>query len=176
MSSATVRTPADVARSAFAAIISKDPDGIIAHGAPGWVDDFVAIGEFRGLQAIRAFFSEVFAAFPDFELTVDNIVADENSAVVQWHAAGTFTGAPFQGIAPTGRRVEIRGADVMEIADGLIQHNTIYYDGATFARQVGLLPRPGSRADQALITAFNAKTSLTRRYRNLRRPTPAGGR
>jgi hypothetical protein len=45
-----------------------------------------------------------------------------------------------QGIAPTRRRVEIRGVDVMEIADGLIQHNTIYYDGATFARQIGLLP------------------------------------
>jgi steroid delta-isomerase-like uncharacterized protein len=176
MSSTTTRIPADVARAAFAAVISKDPDGIIAHGAPGWVDDFVAIGEIRGLQAIRAFFSEVFAAFPDFEISVDKIVADETSAVVQWHAVGTFTGAPFQGITPTGRRVEIRGADVMEIADGLIQHNTIYYDGATFARQIGLLPRRGSRADQALLTAFNTKTSLSRRYRDLRRPTSAGGR
>ena len=176
MSSTTTRTPADVARAAFAAVISKDPDGIIAHGAPGWVDDFVAIGEIRGLQAIRAFFSEVFAAFPDFEITVDKIVADENSAAVQWHAAGTFTGAPFQGIEPTGRRVEIRGADVMEIADGLIQHNTIYYDGATFARQIGLLPRRGSRADQALLTTVNAKTSLSRRYRNLRRSKSAGAR
>ena len=32
---------------------------------------------------------------------------------------------------------------VTEIADGLIQHNTIYYDGATFARQIGLLPGLG---------------------------------
>ena len=175
MSSATIRAPADVARAAFAAVISKDPDSIIAHGAPEWVDDFVAIGEICGHQAIRTFFSEVFSAFPDFELTVNKIVADETSAVVQWRAVGTFTGAPFQGIAPTGRRVEIRGADVMEISDGLIQHNTIYYDGATFARQVGLLPRPGSRADQALVTIFNAKTSLSQRYRNLRRPTSAGG-
>jgi hypothetical protein len=43
--------------------------------------------------------------------------------------SGTFAIGPFQGIAPTGRRAEIRGVDVMEIADGLIQHNTIYYDG-----------------------------------------------
>ena len=176
MSSATIRIPADVARAAFAAVISKDLDGIVAQEAPEAVDDFVAIGEIRGRQAIRAFFSEVFAAFPDFEITVDKIVADENSAAVQWHAAGTFTGAPFQGIAPTGRRVEIRGADMMDIADGLIQHNTIYYDGAAFARQIGLLPRRGSRADQALITAFNAKTSLSQRYRNLRRPASAGAR
>jgi hypothetical protein len=28
----------------------------------------------------------------------------------------------------------------MEVADGLIQHNTIYYDGASLARQIGMLP------------------------------------
>jgi steroid delta-isomerase-like uncharacterized protein len=170
MTSATTRTPAEVARAAFDAILSRDPDGIVAVGAPGYADDFVAIGEVRGHEAVRGFFSELFAAFPDFEMTVDRIVADETSAAVQWHAAGTFTGGPFQGILPTGRRIEIRGADVMEISGGLIQHNTIYYDGAAFARQIGMLPARGSRADQALLAAFNAKTRLIQRYRNARHP------
>ena len=168
MSSAATRTPADVARATFDAVSRKDPDGIVATGAPGYVDDFVAVGEVRGHDAVRAFFRELFAAFPDFTITVDRIVADDTTAVVQWHAAGTFTGGPFQGIAPTGRRVEIRGVDVMEIADGLIQHNTIYYDGATFARQIGLLPGRGSRADQAMLAAFNAKTTLSQRARERR--------
>jgi steroid delta-isomerase-like uncharacterized protein len=168
MSAAATRTPADVARAAFDAVSRKDPDGIVATGAPGFVDDFVAIGEMRGHDAVRAFFSELFAAFPDFTMTLGRIVADDTAAVVQWHAAGTFTGGPFQGIAPTGRRVEIRGVDVMEIADGLIQYSTIYYDGATFARQIGLLPALGSRADQALLAAFNAKTTVSQRARDRR--------
>jgi steroid delta-isomerase-like uncharacterized protein len=168
MSSAAIRTPADVARAVFDAVSKRDLDGIVAAGAPESVDDFVAIGEFRGHDAVRAFFRELFAAFPDFTMTVDRIVADDTTAVVQWHAAGTFTGGPFQSITPTGRRVEVRGVDVMEIADGLIQHNTIYYDGATFARQIGLLPGVGSRADQALLAAFNAKTTLSQRVRDWR--------
>ena len=168
MSSAATRTPADVARAAFDAVSKRDPDGVAALGAPGYVDDFVAIGEFRGHDAVRAFFRDLFAAFPDFAMTVDRIVADDSTAVVQWHAVGSFTGGPFQGIAPTGRRVEIRGVDVMEIADGLVQHNTIYYDGATFARQIGLLPGLGSRADRALLAAFNAKTTLSQRVRDRR--------
>ena len=168
MSSAATRTPADVARAVLGAVSKRDLDGIVAAGAPGYVDDFVAIGEIRGHDAVRAFFGELFAAFPDFTMTVDRIVADDAAAVVQWHAAGTFTGGPFQGIEPTGRRVEVRGVDVMEIADGLVQHNTIYYDGATFARQIGLLPGLGSRADQALLAAFNAKTTLTQRVRDRR--------
>jgi steroid delta-isomerase-like uncharacterized protein len=168
MSSAATRTPADVARAAFDAVSRRDPDGIAATGAPDYIDDFVAVGEIRGHDAVRAFFRDLFAAFPDFTMTVDRIVADDTTAAVQWHAAGTFTGGPFQGIEPTGRRVEIRGVDVMEVADGLVQHNTIYYDGATFARQIGLLPGLGSRADQALLAAFNAKTTLSQRVHDRR--------
>ena len=52
MSSAATRTPADVARAAFAAVSRKDPDGIVAAGTPEWVDDFVAIGEIRGRDAV----------------------------------------------------------------------------------------------------------------------------
>ncbi len=165
MTSPATLTPAEVARAVFAAITRKDPGGVVSVGAPGYVDDFVAIGEIRGHDAIRAFFSELFAAFPDFEMVIDKVIADETSAAVQWHATGTFTGGPFQGISPTGRRVELRGADVMQISDGLIQHNTIYYDGAAFARQIGMLPSRGSRADRILLSAFNAKSRLSRRQR-----------
>jgi len=154
------KTPAEVARATFDAVIARDLDGIVAPGAPGYVDDFVAIGEFKGQDEIRSFFAELFAAVPDFVMTVDRIVADDSTAVVQWHAAGTFNGGPFQGIRATGRRVSIRGVDVMEVQDGLIQHNTIYYDGASFARQIGMLPPEGSRADRAMLKMFNARTRL----------------
>jgi hypothetical protein len=53
----------------------------------------------------------------------------------------------------------------MEVADGLIQHNTIYYDGASLARQIGMLPFQGSRADRALVFVFNSKSRLSRRRR-----------
>ena len=101
--------------------------------------------------------------FPDFAMTVDRVVADDGSAVVQWHATGTFTGSDFLGIRATGRSVDLRGVDVLEVADGLVQHNTIYYDGATFARQIGLLPGQGTRGDRSMITAFNAATTVRRR-------------
>lgn len=151
-----------MAKAVFDAVIAKDPDAIVAFGAPDYVDDFVAVGIFRGHDEIRGFFRELFAAAPDLEMTVDRIVGDDSTAVVQWHATGTFSGGAFQGIQPTGRRVDIRGVDVMEISNGLIQRNTIYYDGASFARQMGMLPRQGSRADRGMLAAFNAATRLRR--------------
>jgi steroid delta-isomerase-like uncharacterized protein len=163
MTATGVRSPLEVARAVFDAVSRKDLDGIVSRGAPDYVDDFIAIGEFRGRDAVREFFRETFAALPDFAMTVDRIVADDSSAAVQWHMSGTFTGGPFQGIRPTGRRVDLRGVDVMEIADGLIQRNTIYYDGASFARQIGLLPAQGSRGDKTMLSVFNAVTRLRRR-------------
>jgi hypothetical protein len=69
------------------------------------------------------------------------------------------------GIEPTGRRVELRGVDVMQVGDGLIVRNTVYYDGAAFARGVGMLPPQDSGAERTMITAFNTVTKLRRMIR-----------
>ena len=164
-------TPADTARAIFDALAKRDLDEAMTYGADEAVDDFVALGEFRGKQAVRRFFEELLKAFPDFEVTVDRIVGDDEAAVVQWHAAGSFSGGPFQGIEPTGKHVEVRGVDVMEFADGLLRHNTIYYDGASFARQIGMLPKAGSGADRAMLSGFNAITRARQRAASRRRAT-----
>ena len=54
----------------------------------------------------------------------------------QWRLTGHFTGAPFQGIEPTGKPVEVRGLGLIELEGGEIVGLTAYYDGASFARQV----------------------------------------
>jgi steroid delta-isomerase-like uncharacterized protein len=163
-------TPSEVARTIFEALSKRDLDTAMKFNTDDAVDDFVAIGEFRGRLAIRRFFDELLAAFPDFAIAVDRIVGDDSAAVVQWHAAGTFSGGKFQGIEPTGKRVQIRGVEVMEFAEGRYVHNTIYYDGASFARQIGMLPRAGSGAEKATLFGFNASTRLRQR-RNRRRAT-----
>ena len=159
----TTPTPAKVARAIFDALSKKDLDTFVEFLTDETVDDFVAIGEIRGKSAIRQFFDELFAAFPDFEMTVDRISGDRRTATVQWQATGTFYGGKFQGIEPTRKHVEIRGVDVMEITDGRVVHDTIYYDGASFARQIGLLPPSGSGVDQAMLSVFNTVTRLRQR-------------
>jgi steroid delta-isomerase-like uncharacterized protein len=160
-----VKTPEQVAVALFDAIAARDLDRPLDLQHPDAVDDFVAIGQFRGREGIRGLFSELYEAFPDFRIEVERIVADDHTAVVQWEASGTFSGGPFQGIDPTGKPVSIRGVDVMEIEGGKLHHNTIYYDGAAFARQIGMLPRAGSIADRAVLSGFNAVTRLRSRLR-----------
>ena len=158
-------TPLKVARAIFDALSKKDLDTVSEFHTDQTVDDFVAIGEIRGKSSIRRLFGELFAAFPDFEITADRIVSDRSTAVVQWHAAGTFSGGKYQGVEPTGRQVETRGVDVMEISEGRVVRDTIYYDGASLARQIGMLPRSGSGTDKAILSVFNTVTRLRRAAR-----------
>jgi steroid delta-isomerase-like uncharacterized protein len=158
-------TPVEVARALFDAFTKRDMDAALALDTDDAVGDVVAVGAFRGKPAIRRFMEELLAAFPDYDLTVDRVVGDHSSAVVQWHATGTFSGGPFQGIAPTGRHIDMRGVDVVEVTDGRVVRDTMYFDGASLARQMGMLPASGSRTDRAVLWVRNALTRLRRRGR-----------
>jgi steroid delta-isomerase-like uncharacterized protein len=157
-----------LAKSYFAAVAGRDLDSMLSHWHEDGVEDLVAVGVLRGHGELREFFGENFRAVPDWDMTVDRIVADTSTAVGQWRLTGTFSGAPFQGIEPTGKRIQLRGCDILEIEDGKIRHNTVYYDGADFARQIGLMPPKDSGAEKALFAAFNAATKVRAAVRERR--------
>lgn len=159
-------SPADLMEKSFTAVANKDLFGMGTLRTEDVVEDFVVLGPVRGKQAVLAFFAELFAALPDMQFTTERIMGvDANTAVGQWTIKGTFAGGTFQGIEPTGRVVEISGIDVMEFEDGLLRHNTIYYDGLAFARQIGMLPAEGSRSDRAMLKTFNTATKTKARVR-----------
>jgi steroid delta-isomerase-like uncharacterized protein len=150
------------ARSYFAAVANRDTTAMAAHWRADGVNDLVPLGPLRGTDELVAFFRELFQAVPDLETTVTRVVAGETQAAVEWRMTGHFTGGPFQGVDPTGRRVDMRGFDLFEIEDGQIVGNTAYYDGMTFARQIGLMPPENSSAENAMKSAFNAATKVRR--------------
>lgn len=150
------------ARSYFEAIDRRDVCSMLEHWREDGLDELLPVGILRGRGEIAGFFNELFAAVPDLSVTVTRMVVEGGLAVVEWRMEGTFDGDPFQGIDPTGRHVELRGLDLLEIEDDLIVGNTAYYDGMAFARQVGMMPDQDSGAERAMKGAFNAVTKARR--------------
>jgi glyoxylase-like metal-dependent hydrolase (beta-lactamase superfamily II)/ketosteroid isomerase-like protein len=154
-----------VATTYFAALARRDVDAAAACWAPDGVDILIGQSTAEGPDGVRAFFSELFAAVPDFTFEVETVVAEGDHAAVRWHATGTFSGeSAFQGIAPTGQRITQTGLDLLRVRDGLIVHNDAFSDGLGLARQLGMLPPAGSRGDQGMLKAFNARTRAARRF------------
>jgi steroid delta-isomerase-like uncharacterized protein len=166
---ANTGTPSQIAREAFRILFDErdlsDPTRLWSENS---VDHFLAAGRsVRGATALAQWFGELFAAMPDFRMEIVNAFDDgDRQATVQWRSTGTFTGSPFLGIEANGKRLEIDGVDVIRFdSDGKIDENTIYYDGAEFARQLGMLPARDTPADRMTLAAFNAKTRVERRLR-----------
>jgi steroid delta-isomerase-like uncharacterized protein len=149
-------------RSYFDAMDSRDAAAMAAHWREDGVEDIVPVGILRGREELRDYFDSLFAAMPDARTTITRLVAGEQSCAVEWRLEATASGAPFMGIEPTGKHIEIRGLDLFELEDGELVSNTAYFDGAGIARQIGMLPADGSGADRAMKSAFNAVTKLRR--------------
>ncbi len=149
-------------RSYFEAMNRRDVPAMGRHWRHDGVEEILPVGILRGRDEIEKFFKATFAAVPDVETTLGRLVAGDRSAAVEWRMEGTFDGEPFQGIDPTGKHVQIRGFDLIEIEGGKFVSNTAYYDGMAFARQVGMMPAQDSGAERALKGAFNAVTRARR--------------
>ena len=150
----------------FKALAARDAAGMAASYADDAIADIVPVGVLRGSDEIRQFFEGLFAAFPDMETTYEIVAASGNTVVVEWRSHGTFSGVAFQGVEPTGKEIDSRGVDIMKIENDRIAHNTAYYDGMAFARQLGMMPPADSGAEKAMKSAFNATTKLRSRFAN----------
>jgi glyoxylase-like metal-dependent hydrolase (beta-lactamase superfamily II)/predicted ester cyclase len=152
-------TTSETARRYFQALSAHDLDAAMSCWAPDGNGRFVNDQELVAHDGIRDYFARVFAAFPDFKLTILEMTTARNRTVVRWRAEGTFAGpASFEGLKPSGARVEFEGCDVVTVQDGLIRRNEAFVDRGALARQLGLLPPLRSKSERRLIKLANLRT------------------
>lgn len=154
----------ELVRWLFEVVNARDVETLRRIWTPRTIERFPD-GTYQGADALAAYFAAAFAALPDWHIRVVSIVEQGEDVFVHWHLTGTHTGAAFLGIEATGRAIALDGIDHFVLRDGLVVTNFVVFDQMQFARQIGLLPRDGSRADRALKAAFNARTRLARRLR-----------
>jgi glyoxylase-like metal-dependent hydrolase (beta-lactamase superfamily II)/predicted ester cyclase len=153
-----------VANAYFDAVGRRDVDAMVDCWRPGGREFIRGQIDTTAPDGVREFFGELFAAVPDFDLRVEDMVVEKDRAVVRWRATGTFCGdAPFGEIEPNGSRIELEGCDVLHISDGLIDRNDAFSDSMEFARQIGMMPPQGSGAEQRLAGLFNRRSRFAAR-------------
>jgi steroid delta-isomerase-like uncharacterized protein len=93
-------------------------------------------GTFEGPDAIRAWVSDNLAAIPDLTMATEGVIVEGDRIAWQWVYRGSYTGA-YPGLpAGQGQPIELRGASFIELEDGRIARETIYFDNASFTTQV----------------------------------------
>ena len=69
------------------------------------------------IDTFKETFSEAREGFPDLTIAVEDVMAEGDKVTARVTMHGTHSGE-FQGIAPTGRRVEVRALDMFRIEHG----------------------------------------------------------
>lgn len=95
------------------------------------------LAEIHGRDELEAFIREMRTAFPDIEITWNDMLAGDETVMLEWTVTGTHEGE-FNGIPPTGREVEQQGMEKLLVADNKVQESQVYFDKHEMLTQLGV--------------------------------------
>jgi steroid delta-isomerase-like uncharacterized protein len=95
----------------------------------------------RGPEGVKQLVNGFRAAFPDIQVTVEEMIAEGDKVVARVTARGTNHGELMGNVA-TGKRAEWYPVHIARFADGKIVEDRITYDQLGFLQQLGLVPAP----------------------------------
>ncbi len=120
-----------------------DAAAVDALFAADVVDHNAFPGQPPGVEGVKQIVALFRAAFPDLQITNEEILADGDRAVLRWNAQGTHQGE-LAGIPATGKRVRMTGIDILRIADGKVVERWGEYNSLELMQQLGVIPAPDS--------------------------------
>jgi len=109
-------------------------------------------GRSVGRAGMQKVFESLFSVFPDFHYRIEEATVEGDRVVCKVTMTGTHLGRPtlpevfsgmLQGVAPTGKRVQVLHFHSFLIRDGQIAEHAAVRDDLGMLLQLGLLQRPG---------------------------------
>jgi steroid delta-isomerase-like uncharacterized protein len=88
------------------------------------------------------------SAFPDLRFTVEDVIADGDRVVARYSARGTHKGE-LNGIAPTGKQVNVSGVSIVRFANGKIVEGWANWDALGLMQQLGTVPEQTGKTKAA---------------------------
>ena len=94
-----------------------------------------------GLPGLKLFVTALRAAFPDFQYTVEDTMAEGDKVVIRLTARGTHKGE-FAGIPATGKQATWSEIHICDMADGKLVEHWVAQDQLGLLQQLGVIPAP----------------------------------
>jgi len=130
-----------LARSSWEEIVNKqNPQAIDEVYAPNFVwhepDQ-----DIQGSEQARQFASTFFDAFPDINISVEDVIAEGDKAVTRYTIRGTHQGETEEFGPPTEKQMELKGITIHRFEGDKIVEEWEAYDNLSVMQQLGLVPQ-----------------------------------
>lgn len=146
----TEEAPEGITEEEAKALVERDleiwNDGNLALAdeliAPDYVEHTADISEdIVGIDAFKEGVANRRTIYPDFNLTIEELIVKNDRIVWRWIFTGTNTGTTSD-IPPTGKKVRMEGVGILRVVNGKIVERLIYYNEATSLSQLGYTITP----------------------------------
>ena len=94
--------------------------------------------EGKGPEVVKEFVDMYRVAFPDIQLTIEDMIAEGDRVAVRLNATGTNTG-PLGDTPPTGKPVNLAAIFIIRVAEGKVVEEWEVVDELGMMEQLGLM-------------------------------------
>ncbi len=120
------------------------------------IDHDPAPDQGKGPEGFIAFFTRFRTAFPDLNIAVEHMVADEDNIAIAYTVTGTQEG-PFQGIPATGKKIKTRGMQIAKFdANAMIKERWGSSDELGILQQIGAIEPSKTMDEPPVISGTSA--------------------
>ena len=123
--------------------IAKIRSTMEKHCAPGFITHHARAGDMN-LEQVIQHYNELWTAFPDLVLSIDDLIAQEDKLAARATGKGTHQGT-YMGIPATGKQITIKAMQFGKIEGGKAVEIWEIPDALSMMAQVGLIPDPAQR-------------------------------
>jgi steroid delta-isomerase-like uncharacterized protein len=96
--------------------------------------------DLQGLEEVKQWLARPFEAFPDLNVSVEDVIAEGDKVVIRYTSRGTHQGETGGLGPPTGRRMELEGLAMQRFEGNKIVEFWDRFDTLSLLEQLGLAP------------------------------------
>jgi steroid delta-isomerase-like uncharacterized protein len=94
--------------------------------------------DLEGLEEVKQWLARPFMAFPDLNVSVEDVIAEDDKVVIRYTSRGTHQGETAGLGPPTGRQIELEGLAMQRFEGGKIVEFWDRFDTLSLLQQLGL--------------------------------------
>ncbi len=109
------------------------------------VHDCGAPEDIMGLEALKNYYNNNHAAFPDLKMIIGKMIVKDDMIAGFWTFTGTNTGpfrTPFGEVSATGKKVTFSGVAIDRVAHGKVVEEWVYFNPLVMLQQLGFTLNP----------------------------------
>lgn len=112
------------------------------HFFPDYVNHSLPPGVPNDREGYKQMVKMNHTAFPDFHITIEDVIAGGDKVVLRFNWNGTHKGE-FQVISPTGKHITVNAICIYRIEGGKVVEQWAQVDSMGMMQQLGVVPPPG---------------------------------